>query len=86
MGKVVAVIRVMPDSADVDMEKLKASMKKKVPGIHEIREEPIAFGLKALKLAVVVGDEEGGTDAIEQALQNVEGVASAETTDVNRMI
>ena len=86
MGKVVAVLRVMPDSAELDLEQLKASMRKQVPGIQDIREEPIAFGLKALKLAVVVGDEEGGTDAVETALNNVPGVASAETIDINRMI
>lgn len=86
MGKVVAVLRVMPESVEVDLNALKAAMKKKVPGIQDVREEPIAFGLKAIKLAVVVGDDEGGTDAIEQALASVPGVASAETTDVNRMI
>ncbi len=86
MGTVVAVLRVMPDSVEVNLEDLKAAMRKQVPGIQDIREEPIAFGLKALKLAVVVGDEEGGTDAIEQALNSVPGVASAETIDVNRMI
>ncbi|MDI6718676.1 MAG: elongation factor 1-beta [Methanomicrobiales archaeon] len=86
MGKVVAVLRVMPESVEADLEELKASMRKKVPGIQDIREEPIAFGLKALKLAVVVGDEEGGTDAVEQSLRSVSGVASAETIEVNRMI
>jgi elongation factor 1-beta len=86
VGKVIAVLRVMPDSAEVDLNELKASMKKKVPSIQDIREEPIGFGLSALKLAVVVTDEEGGTDAVESALTAVSGVASAETVDINRMI
>ncbi len=48
--------------------------------------EPIAYGLKALKIAVIVNDEEGGTDAVEKALGEVPGVSQAETVCVNRMI
>jgi len=86
VGKVAAVLRIMPDSVDVDLEKVKAAMKKALPGIQEIREEPIGFGLKAIKIAVVVGDDEGGTDSIEAKLLEIEGISSAETIAVNRMI
>jgi elongation factor 1-beta len=86
VGKVAAVLRIMPDSVDVDLAGLKTAMKKALPGIQEFREEPIGFGLKALKIAVVVEDEEGGTDAIEAKILQIEGVSSAETIAVNRMI
>ena len=86
MGKVVALVRIMPDSADVDMKKLEADLRKKLPAIQDVGVEPIAFGLKALKIAVIVEDSEGGTDAVEQALAEVPGVSQAETVCVNRMI
>ena len=86
MGKVVALVRIMPESVDVDMEKLEADLRKKLPSIQDVGVEPIAFGLKALKIAVIVEDNEGGTDAVEQALAAVPGVSQAETVCVNRMI
>jgi elongation factor 1-beta len=85
MGSVAVIARVMPESPDVDLEKLKAALKKKVPGIQDIREEPIGFGLKALKLAAVVNDAGGETDAIEQALGEVAGVERAEIVEVTLM-
>jgi elongation factor 1-beta len=86
MGGVVAIIRVMPESVDVDLEQLKKTIRINVPAVQDIAEEPIAFGLKALKVAAVVGDNEGGTEPLEQALSALDGVASAETIDLNRMI
>jgi elongation factor 1-beta len=82
MGSVAVIVRIMPTSPDVDLEKLKAALKKKLPGIQDIREEPIGFGLKALKLAAVVNDAGGETDAIEQSLGQVAGVERAEIIEV----
>jgi len=86
MGKVVALVRIMPESVDVDMKQLEAGLRKKLPSIQDVGVEPIAFGLKALKVAVIVNDDEGGTDAVEKALSEVPGVSQAETVCVNRMI
>ncbi|MCX6682786.1 MAG: elongation factor 1-beta [Methanoregula sp.] len=82
MGSVAVIVRIMPESPDVDLEKLKVSLKKKLPGIRDIREEPIGFGLRALKLAAVVNDAGGETDAIEQSLSEVAGVERAEVIEV----
>ncbi len=85
MGSVAVIARVMPESPDVDLEKLKAALKQKLPGIQDIREEPIGFGLKALKLAAVIKDAGGETDAIEQSLSEVAGVERAEIIEVTLM-
>jgi len=82
MGSVAVIARVMPESPDVDLERLKTELRKKLPGIQDIREEPIGFGLKALKLAAVVNDAGGETDAIERALAEVAGVERAEIVEV----
>jgi len=53
MGSVAVIARVMPDSPEVNLDELKKALKEKLPGIQEIREEPIGFGLKALKLVAI---------------------------------
>jgi elongation factor 1-beta len=85
MGSVAVIARVMPESPDVDLEKLKAALKKKLPGIQDIKEEPIGFGLKAIKLAAVINDAGGETDAIERSLSEVAGVGRAEIIEVTLM-
>ncbi len=60
-----AVLRVMPDSTDRDMKKLEESLKAAMPRsakLQGVQVKPIAFGLKALLIAVTVSDAEGGTE------------------------
>ncbi|MBQ6139075.1 MAG: elongation factor 1-beta, partial [Methanobrevibacter sp.] len=48
MGEVVNTLKVMPESPEVDLEALKAAITDAMPAdaeLHEITEEPIAFGL-----------------------------------------
>lgn len=85
MGSVAVIVRVMPESPEVNFEELKRALKQKLPGIQDIREEPIGFGLKALKLAAVINDAGGETDAIEQSLNAVPGVERAEIIEVTLM-
>lgn len=89
MGEVVATIKLMPESPDVDLEKMKEDVKASIPEgteFHKIEEEPIAFGLVALNVIVVVGDEEGGTEKAEENLSKVEGVSNVKVTNVGRMM
>ncbi|EJG06249.1 Elongation factor 1-beta [Methanofollis liminatans DSM 4140] len=86
MGKVAVILKLMPESADVPIEELEKRVKETVSGIDEIRAEPIGFGLSALKVAAVIEDEEGATDALESRLEAVDGIATAQIVDVNRMI
>ncbi len=83
MGEVVAVMRIMPE----DPEKFEI-MKEKVASAvkaEKIEEEPIAFGLKALKVTVVVKDEEGGTEAVEKKLAEIPEVSDVKVIDLGRL-
>jgi elongation factor 1-beta len=82
MGSVAAIMRVMPESPEVNLEELKKALKEKLPGIQDIREEPIGFGLKALKFAAIVNDAGGQTDEIEKNLSQIPGVERVETIEV----
>ncbi len=89
MGEVVATIKLMPESPDMDVEKVKAEVKSSIPEnteLHSIEEEPIAFGLVALNVMVVVDDAEGGTEQIEENLSKIEDLASIEVVDVRRLM
>lgn len=89
MSDVAATLKVMPESPEVDLEELKTSIKEAIPEdaeLHEITEEPIAFGLVALNVVFIVEDGEGGTDPTEQAISALDNVASTEMTDVRRLL
>jgi len=81
MGNVAVTFKIMPESPDVDIDRLKNQIRNKIDA-QEIKEEPLAFGLVALKVLVVVPDSAGGTDRIEKELSTIKGVASVETEDV----
>ena len=82
MGSVAVIVRIMPESPEVNLAELKVALKKKLPGIQDMQEEPIGFGLKAIKLVAVVNDAGGETDAIEQLLNGIPGVERAEVIEV----
>lgn len=85
MGDVALILRVMPESLEVDLEALKGEIKSVLPGVQQIVEEPIGFGLKALKLVVVVTDQGGETDAVEGKLSSLKGVERAEIIELTLM-
>ena len=49
-------------------------------------QEPIAFGIKALKITFVMEESKGSTDSLEESIKTIEGVNSVETIDVRRAI
>ena len=89
MGEVLTTMKIMPDSPDVDLEAIKATIKDSMPEgaeLHDIAEEPIAFGLVAIILQFITEDGEGGSEAVEEMVQAIDGVASFEITGVGRLM
>lgn len=87
MGEVAAKIRIMPTSLDVNLNALRQRVEEILPKGTRLRgfaEEPIAFGLKALIAVVIVGDMEGGTEKVEEAISRVEDVESVQVIEVGR--
>ena len=77
MGEVAVILKVMPESPEVDMEKLQADI---------MRVEPIGFGLSAIKIAMITEDEEGSGDKIEGLFAGIAGIDRAEIESLNRML
>jgi len=92
LAKVVVFLRVLPIDVNVDIESLKDKIQdaiSKLGGgflLQSYKIEPIAFGLKALKLTVLIPEEtEGGTYSLEEAIKSVEGVSEVEVEFVSRL-
>ena len=91
MASVVVTLRIMPNSPSADLSKIEPQAKKEIVHFCNSKEmrsniEPIAFGLKALKIIFVMDESKGSPDALEEQLRSIEGVNSVETIDVRRAI
>ena len=88
MARVIITVRVMPCDVDVDLDNLLERIRQNVPAGTDVRANevvPVAFGLKALRINLARDESLGGTDDIEDALGNLEGVAQVEVEVVSRI-
>ncbi|MBU0929943.1 MAG: elongation factor 1-beta [Nanoarchaeota archaeon] len=90
MAQVVVTIKIMPKSPDVDLkiieEKAKEEITKFGGDTGKVEIEPIAFGLKAVNLIFVMDESIGNIDPLESKISEIDGVQSAEVTDVRRAL
>ena len=89
MGEVAITYRILPNSTDIDMRELEDKVKdasKNIAKIQGMQQKPIAFGLTALLIRVIIEDKEGGPEEIENALSGVVGVQSVEVMDMTRLL
>jgi len=83
MGQVIAVFRILPDSPD-SFGNIRQQVEELKPA--KLEEEPIAFGLKAIKATFLIPDEGGVMDEMENKLNAMEGTQSVETLQVSRSL
>ena len=91
MADVVITMKIMPEPPEVDLEQLTKLALEKITAYTEldnnkVEQEPMAFGLKALKIMFVMDEAKGDTDPLEKELNSIPHVASVEVTDVRRTI
>jgi elongation factor 1-beta len=87
LAKVIAQIKIFPTETTVDLEELRKKVEKALPpetSIARFDEEPIAFGLVALVANVVMPEEEGRMEKVEEALKSVETVGEIQVVNVWR--
>jgi elongation factor 1-beta len=88
MSKVAARMKVMPQDTDVDLDALQERLGESLPegaNVSRIDREDVAFGLVALLPTVIIPDDAGGTEAVEEAFQDVGGVESVKVDEVGRL-
>lgn len=91
MANAIITLKIMPESPEIDLESLSIKVKEKIidfAGEGEMRQEiePVAFGLKALKIIFVMDESKGSPEPVEKEIGNVDGVNSVEVIDVRRAI
>ncbi len=91
MAQVVITLKVMPESPEVNLNEIKDKIIKDIKEFTgetetKLEEEPIAFGLKALKIIFVMEESKGSTEELEKKIKEIEGINSVEVVDVRRAI
>ena len=89
MVDVLVIVKVYPESDEVNLDSLYEEIEKKLPKDYKLVRkdtEPIAFGLKALVLYVQMPENvEGGTEMLEDTINGIQGVSHAEVVGVTRL-
>ncbi|HID05276.1 MAG TPA: elongation factor 1-beta [Candidatus Caldiarchaeum subterraneum] len=89
MGNVLVILRILPNSPDVDLDQLMERVKKTLPEkivVREYKKEDMAFGLKSILVGLTMPDEEGYTETLEDKIRNVEGVEDITIENITRIL
>jgi elongation factor 1-beta len=91
MAKAIVTLKIMPESPDIDLNKISPQIEDKInafagEGDRKKEIEPIAFGLNALKIIFVMDEAKGSPESLEKEISEIEGVQSVEVIDVRRAI
>jgi elongation factor 1-beta len=89
MAEMLASIKVLPSTVEVDLEKLKDKIEKALPSnskLYKVVEEPIAFGLTALITHLILPESESDImTKIETLLKNIDGVGEIQVINMTRL-
>ena len=86
VGTIVVELKVMPETVETDLEKIKQEIKQvltKAKNI-QIEEQEIAFGLKSLTVRIA-WPEDADTDEVENIINKIPGVSSCKIEDIRRV-
>lgn len=84
MGKIAVVLRIMPEDSETDLDELEDEVRERIE-VDDVERDEVAFGLQALMVSTMTTDEEGGTDYLENKLEDVPGVQSIEVESFNKV-
>lgn len=89
MGRAIATMKIMPEGPGIDLNAIRDQALVKVKEYAgdvetKVVEEPIGFGIVALKITFVMDENLGSPDALEEHITSIEGVNSFEIIDVRR--
>lgn len=81
MGDVIIVYKILPTGPE-KFKEMKKELEKLEP--KRIEEEPIGFGLSAIKFTAMIPDEGGKQDELEEKIKAIEGVSEFEVLQASR--
>jgi len=91
MANAIVTVKVMPDSPETDLGALETKIKAVIAdfageGETKTEIEPVAFGLKAIKIIFVMDEAQGSPDPVAEKVESFDDVNSAEIVDVRRAL
>lgn len=91
MTNAIVTLKIMPESPESDLDSIRDESLKFIEdfagkGDTKVEQEPIAFGLKALKIIFIMDESIGSTDALEEKIAKLDHVNSVDVIDVRRAV
>ena len=94
MATAVVTVKIMPESPEVNLDEIKDKVQailrefteRDDPADQKVEIVPIAFGLKAINIIFAMDEAKGSPDPVAEEISSLEGVNSAEISDVRRAI
>ncbi len=86
MGKVAVSFKIMPSDETKDLSKIENALKTDLSNSFTLGKssiEELAFGIKVLKLIVIMSDEGGLVDAVEQRIRSFQDIGEVEVEEVS---
>ncbi|MEM2963336.1 MAG: elongation factor 1-beta [Candidatus Anstonellales archaeon] len=81
MGQVAVKLKIYPESIN-ELEELKERLNSQL-NPTSLYEEPIAFGMKALVITVIIPDSAGGSDLLEEKVKKINGVSQVQIEEAS---
>ena len=81
MGDVILVLKILPTGPD-KLEHVKSELQKLEP--KRLEEEPIGFGLSAIRFTAMIPDAGGEQDKLEERIRSIDGVSELEVLQASR--
>ncbi len=90
MAEVIITIKIMPDETGADLDFIRENVEKEIydfgASVEKVDLEPVAFGLKALKIFILMDESKGDTEELEKRITEIRGVGSVQVIDVRRAV
>ncbi len=86
MGDVGIIYKILPEDLEVNVEDLMKRIEEQVKDMVKIKGmqiKPIAFGLNAILMYIIVKDEAGITEKFEEKVKNIKGVGEIEVEEMS---
>lgn len=89
MSKVVISLKIFPSDITIDLTLLKRKIEKSLPehaSVYRFEEEPIAFGLTALIVHIIIPEEKSGElNRIEKDFKRIDEISEIETLMIRKV-
>ena len=88
MARAIITFKLMPESPEADLEIIKTQAQDLVKaagaiGQTQVKEEPIAFGLKAVLVLAMYNVDDSDFDALAAKMESIPGVQSAQVAQMD---